>query len=123
MITRRELSRIDAASSAVAECTGLAEPCAVVLTCACPNAPNRTFVKERFIALHMITDRMKPEDAFSAPAMINRRLPRANPMAVAAAPAEEINHAQPVGMVAPPHGQENPPTNADANTRENGADP
>ena len=56
-------------------------------SCTCPNAPNSTLVNDRFMALHMITDRMKPEDAFRAPAMISRLLSSANPMAAQAAPA------------------------------------
>ncbi len=39
------------------------------------------------MALHMITERINPDDAFTAPAMINSRLPSANPMAAHAAPA------------------------------------
>ncbi len=54
---------------------------------AAPNAPNNTLVNERFMALHMITERMKPDDAFSAPAMMSRRFSKAKPIAAQAAPA------------------------------------
>ena len=64
-MTRRALSRIEAASSADAERTGLVEACAAVAVVAAPNAPNNTLVNERFITLHMITERMNPEAAFS----------------------------------------------------------
>src|SRR5258706_125770 len=95
---------IEAASSAVAERTGLVETCAAAPTCACPNAPKSTFANDRFIALHMITERMNPEDALIAPATISSRFPSANPIAAQAAPANEFNSAITVGMSPPPIG-------------------
>ena len=44
-------------------------------------------VKERFIALHIITDRIKPEEPSSAPATMSSLLSRANPIALADNPA------------------------------------
>src|SRR5512140_614265 len=104
MITRRALSRIDAASSGDAERTGLVLACAALASCACPKAPNSTLAKERFIALHMITDRMRPEEALTAPAIISRRFSRAKPIAAQAAPAYEFSNAMTVGISPPPMG-------------------
>ncbi len=47
---------------------------AAALVCICPKPPNRTFVNERFMALDMMTERIKPEEPSSAPAMINSLL-------------------------------------------------
>ena len=52
-----------------------------------PNAPKSTFEKERFMARHMMTERINPEEPSSAPATISSLLSRANPMALADKPA------------------------------------
>jgi hypothetical protein len=52
-----------------------------------PNPPNSTLVIERFIALHISTDRINPEKPSSVPAMISTLLPSTNPVAAAASPA------------------------------------
>ena len=52
-----------------------------------PNPPKRTLVMERFMALHMRTERMKPEKPSSVPAMMSTLLPRTKPVAAAARPA------------------------------------
>ena len=51
-----------------------------------PNAPNSTFVKDRFIALLISTDKMKPDDPSSEPLMIRMTFPIAKP----GAPAEVV---------------------------------
>src|SRR6266446_2734079 len=51
--------------------------------CAFPNAPNRTFVNERFMARHMMIERMRPLDPSSAPAVTSSLLSRTNPIATA----------------------------------------
>ncbi len=61
-------SRMDAASSALALRTGRCSPPAF-FTWTCPNAPNRTLVKERFMALHMMMERIRPDEPSSAPAI------------------------------------------------------
>ena len=61
--------------------------CRPSLVCNCPNAPNSTLVNDRFMALHMMIERMKPDDPSSAPAMISSLLSSANPMAQAERPA------------------------------------
>ena len=55
-----------AASSGLRRPHGLAAAAPRRGRATCPNAPNSTFVNDRFMALHMITDRMKPDDAVQA---------------------------------------------------------
>src|SRR5438445_11690665 len=110
---------IEAASSAVAERTGLLDSCAAAPACACPNAPNKTLKNDRFIALHMITERMNPDDALIAPATISNRFPRANPIAAHAAPANELSSAITVGISPPPIGMIiSTPNNSDSAVNE-----
>ena len=52
----------------------LSSVAAAAEVCIWPNAPNSTLVNERFMALHMMTERMKPEEPSSAPAMISSLL-------------------------------------------------
>ena len=76
-------------------------------TCATwPNAPNSTLVNERFIALHMMTDRMKPDDPSSAPAMMSSLFSSTKPIATAESPAYEFSSEMTVGMSAPPIGHD-----------------
>jgi len=53
-------AKIAAASSAVALRTGLASAVPATAACSCPNAPNRTFENERFIAFDIFMERMNP---------------------------------------------------------------
>ena len=66
--------------------------------CTCPNAPNSTFVNDRFIALHMMIDSTNPDAPSSAPAMISSLLFSTNPIKLADKPAYEFNNAITVGM-------------------------
>jgi hypothetical protein len=43
-------------------------------------------MKERFIPLHMMYERIAPEDPTSAPVMISARLPSVKPIPAAAQP-------------------------------------
>ena len=43
-------------------------------------------MNERFIALHMMYDRIAPDEPTSAPTTIKRSLPRLKPIAAAAQP-------------------------------------
>ena len=61
--------------------------CLVALVWIVPNAPNSTLLNERFMARHMMTERMKPDDPSSAPATISSLLSSAKPMALADKPA------------------------------------
>jgi hypothetical protein len=74
------------------------------LACTWPNAPKSTFVNDRFIARHMMTDRMKPDDPSSAPAVMRTLFSSANPIATAASPAYAFSSEMTVGMSAPPIG-------------------
>src|SRR3954453_12403356 len=69
-----------------------------------PNAPNSTLVNERFIALLIRIDRMKPEAPSSDPLMIRMTLPIAKPVAQDASPEYELSSATTTGMSAPPIG-------------------
>ena len=69
-----------------------------------PNAPNSTFVNERFIALLIRIDRMKPDAPSSEPLMMRMTLPIANPVAHDASPEYELSSATTTGMSAPPIG-------------------
>ncbi len=51
-----------------------------------PNVAKRTLASERFIALHMMRVRMRPDAPTSEPAMISRLFSRTNPVAHAATP-------------------------------------
>ena len=55
--------------------------------CTWPNAPNSTFVNERFIARHMMIERIRPDDPSSAPAVMSSLFSITNPIATAARPA------------------------------------
>src|ERR1039458_4560273 len=74
-----------AASSAVALFTGRSSTALAVFVCSCPNAPKITFANERFMALDIFTERMKPDAPSSAPAIINSLLFKTNPLAAAVA--------------------------------------
>ena len=77
---------MSATSCGVALLTALASAAAEAAA-TWPKAPNSTLVNERFIALHMITDRMKPDDPSSAPATISSLLSSTKPIATADNPA------------------------------------
>ncbi len=59
----------------------------VVVFCTVPNAPNNTLVNDRFIARHMMIDRIKPLEPSSAPAVTSSLLLSTKPMATAESPA------------------------------------
>jgi hypothetical protein len=61
-------------------------------------------VKDRFMARHMMMDRMRPEEPSSAPAVMSSLLSSTNPIATAARPAYELRIEITVGMSAPPIG-------------------
>ena len=81
-----------------------------------PNAPNSTFVTDRFIALHMISDSTKPDAPSSAPATISSLFSSTKPIATADRPAYELRNEITVGMSAPPIGRisSTPKTSASA---------
>ena len=52
-----------------------------------PKAPNSTLVNERFMALHMMIERIRPDEPSRAPAAISRLFFKTKPMATADRPA------------------------------------
>ena len=76
------------ASSAEPDFTGRAslEPAAAPASGALPKPPNSTLKKERFIALHMMYDRIAPLEPTREPAMISIELFSEKPMPAAAQP-------------------------------------
>src|SRR2546428_11141270 len=59
------------------------------------------------MARHMITERMKPDEPSSAPAVMSSLLSSTKPIATAESPAYEFNSEMTVGMSAPPMGRIN----------------
>ena len=94
---------MSATSCGVALLTVFASPAAAV-ACTWPKAPNSTLVNERFIALHMMIERISPDDPSSAPAMISSLFSSTKPIATADRPAYEFKSEITVGMSAPPIG-------------------
>ena len=69
-----------------------------------PNPPAITFQNERFIALHMMFVRIRPEAPTSEPEMIRPLFRSTNPAAHAARPEYEFKSETTTGMSAPPMG-------------------
>src|SRR2546429_7667633 len=69
-----------------------------------PNPPAITEMKLRFIARHMMYDRIAPELPTSAPVMIIALLCSVTPIAAAAHPERELSLEITTRMAAPPHG-------------------
>ena len=92
-----------AAPSAFSCFTAFCSPPAA-FACTWPNAPNSTFANERFMARHMMIDRIRPDDPSRAPAITSSLLSSTNPMATAERPAYEFSSEMTVGMSAPPIG-------------------
>ncbi len=55
--------------------------------CTVPNAPNSTLVNDRFMARHMMIERIRPLEPSSAPAVTSSLLSSTKPMATAERPA------------------------------------
>ena len=87
MMTDSALPRMKAASSAEPDLTlrCTASPAAAV-PASPPKPPRITLKKERFIALHMMYERMAPDDPTSEPATISMALFSEKPMPAAAQP-------------------------------------
>ena len=90
MITCLALRSSSAVSTAL---TGTASPCGSPLAPAAaatgappPKPPAITLMKLRFIARHMMYERIAPDEPTSAPVTIKRSLDSMNPVAAAAQP-------------------------------------
>ena len=65
----------------------------------------------------MMTDRMKPDDPSSAPAVMSTLFSSTKPMATAESPAYEFSSEMTVGMSAPPIGRiSSTPNSSDSTT-------
>src|SRR5947199_251387 len=95
--TRLACSSSCAAPSTVSCFQAFCSPVATVFWTV-PNAPNRTLVNERFMARHMMIERIRPLDPSSAPAVTSSLLPSTNPIATAERPAYEFRIEMTVGM-------------------------
>jgi hypothetical protein len=86
MITLDAFFMTKAASSAAPCLTGRRSWPAAGPETSPPKPPRITETKLRFMALHMMYDRIAPEEPTSAPVMISAELPRVKPMPAAAQP-------------------------------------
>src|SRR5713226_4751636 len=122
MITVSALDKRNAASSALPLLTGFFSPSAAASLVSPPKPPRITLKNERFIALHMMYDRIAPEEPTSDPAMISIGLSSENPMPAAAQPEWLLSIEITTGMSAPPIGMmsRKPSTNASAVMTTNG---
>src|SRR5690625_670984 len=59
-------------------------------------------MNDRFIPLHIIYDKIAPEDPTKAPVIISKSFDNINPAAAAAQPAVEFNREMTTGSSAPP---------------------
>ena len=73
-------------------------------------------MNERFIALHITIDRIRPDAPSSAPAVMSSLFSMTKPIATAARPAYEFSSEMTVGMSAPPIGSTSSTPNASAST-------
>ena len=96
---------MNAASSADPRLTGLCSlPPSDAFAPSAPKPPKMTDTKLLFMALHIIYDRIAPEEPTSAPVIISARLPKVKPKAAAAQPEYEFSIETTTGMSAPPIG-------------------
>ncbi len=84
--TSRACSSSCAAPSTVSSFQAFCSPIAFTF-CTVPNAPNSTLVNERFIARHMMMERIRPLEPSSAPAVTRSLLLSTKPIATAESPA------------------------------------
>src|ERR1700755_3264543 len=104
MMTFSALLRRNATSSAEPDFTGRCSVVVATAPSAPPNPPRMTLKNERFIARHMMYDRMAPDEPTSEPAMISIGLFSEKPMPAAAQPEYELSMDTTTGMSAPPIG-------------------
>src|ERR1700761_5078985 len=106
MTTLSALPSMNDASSAEPDFTGRcsAEPPFAAAPGSAPKPPSSTLKNERFIAWHMMYERIAPDDPTSEPAMISMALLSEKPMPAAAQPEYELSIETTTGMSAPPIG-------------------
>src|SRR5580692_8417428 len=100
------LPSMNDASSAEPDFTGRCsvDPPAAAAPASLPKPPRITLKNERFIARHMMYERIAPEEPTSEPAMISIGLFSEKPMPTAAQPEYELSIDTTTGMSAPPIG-------------------
>ena len=86
MITVSALPMMNAASSALPDLTVFVDASVAIAPSSAPKPPRMTLKNQRFIALHMMYDRIAPDDPTSEPAMISIGLLSEKPMPAAAQP-------------------------------------
>ena len=86
MITESALESMNATSSADPDLTCFCSAPPTTVPVSAPKPPRITLKNERFIALHMMYDRMAPELPTSEPEMISIGLLSEKPMPAAAHP-------------------------------------
>ena len=88
MITERAERSISAVSATLVSRTLPAGACGPpdFFCGSAPKPPNTTFQMERFIARHMIAERMAPDEPTSAPVTMSRSFDSMKPAAAAAQP-------------------------------------
>jgi hypothetical protein len=110
------LPSMNNASSAEPDFTGRcsAGPPAAAAPASFPKPPRITLKYERFIARHMMYDRIAPDDPTSEPAIISMGLFNEKPMPAAAQPEYELSIDTTTGISPPPIGMmiSTPSTNA-----------
>src|SRR6478735_11034859 len=104
MITVSALPMMNAASSGLPDLTVFAEASAAIAPSGAPKPPRITLKKLRFIALHMMYERIAPDEPTSDPAMISIGLFSEKPIPAAAHPEYELSIDTTTGMSAPPIG-------------------
>ena len=64
--------------------------------------PKRTLVRDRFMATHMIYERIEPETPMRAPTVVSRELSSIKPSATSAKPEYALRTVMTTGISAPP---------------------
>src|SRR3569832_1900695 len=105
--------------------TSRIEPCSSLppaVVAALPNAPNKTFVIERFIARHIRIESMNPEKPSSVPAMMSTLFDSTKPVAADASPVYEFSNDITTCMSADPGGGAGGEPGAEAGAAGGGGD-
>src|ERR1700709_1820978 len=97
---------MNAASSAEPDFTGRCSfaPSVAAAPPSLPKPPRSTLKNERFIARHMMYDRIAPDEPTSEPAIISIGLFNEKPIPAAAQPEYEFSMDTTTGISAPPIG-------------------
>merc|ERR1719285_1511391 len=89
-------------STDVSVCSSCTTSPSLAVGAAMFHPPKRTLTKLRFIATHMIYDRIAPLEPTKAPTIVRRSLFMINPSAQSAQPLYELSTVITTGISAPP---------------------